>query len=65
MKSLVDLGSGVHCQAEVPDTSRIFLSIGLGFHLECELPEASSVLALRRWVSPSEVHAVRCMPHQN
>lgn len=47
LKALVDLGVGVHCQAHVPDTSRIFLAVGLGFHLECSLDEAPRVIQLR------------------
>ena len=37
LRTMVDLGSQVYCQAEVPDTSRIFVSVGLGFHAEMTL----------------------------
>ena len=33
----VDLGAQVYCQAEVPDTSHIFVDVGLGFHAELTL----------------------------
>ena len=49
LKTLVDLGGGVHCQARVPDPSRVFLACGLGFYAECAVgSESSRVLALRR-----------------
>lgn len=47
VKSLVDLGSGVHCQAAVPDATRICVSVGLGFHVECTLEEAARVAEAR------------------
>lgn len=37
LRTMVDLGAQVYCQAEVPDTSRIFVSVGLGFHAEMTL----------------------------
>ena len=40
MRTLVDLGSQVYCQAEVPDTSRVFVNVGLGFHAEMDLDQA-------------------------
>ena len=40
---LKDIGCGVHMQAEIPDTSRLFISIGLGFYPEVTLQEASSI----------------------
>mmetsp|Transcript_15928 Transcript_15928/g.44497 ORF Transcript_15928/g.44497 Transcript_15928/m.44497 type:complete len:151 (-) Transcript_15928:81-533(-) len=41
--TMVDLGdeSGVLCQSQVPDATKIFVKIGLGFYLECKLQEAS------------------------
>jgi len=32
--------TAVYCQAEVPDTSHIFVNVGLGFHAELTLEEA-------------------------
>ena len=43
LRTLVDLGSQVYCQAEVPDTSRIFVSVGLGFHAEMTLVRSPRV----------------------
>ena len=37
LRTMVDLGTQVYCQAEVPDTSRIFVCVGLGFHAEMTL----------------------------
>eukprot|EP00238_Polyblepharides_amylifera_P007343 CAMPEP_0196586248 /NCGR_PEP_ID=MMETSP1081-20130531/53643_1 /TAXON_ID=36882 /ORGANISM="Pyramimonas amylifera, Strain CCMP720" /LENGTH=158 /DNA_ID=CAMNT_0041908063 /DNA_START=14 /DNA_END=490 /DNA_ORIENTATION=- len=34
LTTLVNLGAEVFCQAEVPDTERLFVDIGLGFHVE-------------------------------
>jgi prefoldin alpha subunit len=42
MRTLVDLGAQVYCQADVPDTSRVFVSVGLGFHAEMTLEEAEA-----------------------
>jgi len=40
LRTMVDLGAQVYCQAEVPDTSHIFVNVGLGFHAELTLDEA-------------------------
>ncbi|KAI8462874.1 MAG: Prefoldin subunit-domain-containing protein [Monoraphidium minutum] len=48
LKTLVDIGSGVHCQARVRDTSRIYMAVGLGFHVECSLDEAAALAERRR-----------------
>ena len=37
LRTMVDLGSQVYCQAEVADTSRLFVAVGLGFHAEMTL----------------------------
>ncbi|KAI5059566.1 hypothetical protein GOP47_0025885 [Adiantum capillus-veneris] len=47
LKSLVNLGSEVYAQAEVPDTSRIFVDIGLGFHVEFTWPEALQFISMK------------------
>ena len=44
LKTQVELGAEVYCQARVPDTSRVFIGIGLGFHLECTLDEVSGLV---------------------
>ena len=43
LRVLKEIGSGVHVQAEIPDTSRIFVSIGLGFYPEVTLEEACGI----------------------
>lgn len=43
----VDIGCQVYCQAHVPDTSRLFVSIGLGFMVECAPQEVACVTAPR------------------
>ncbi|XP_042382487.1 protein UXT homolog [Zingiber officinale] len=47
LRSMVNLGSEVYAQAEVPETSHIFLDIGLGFHVEFTLPEALEFISVR------------------
>ena len=42
LRTMVDLGSQVYCQAEVPDTSRLFVAVGLGFHAEMTLVRATT-----------------------
>lgn len=42
MRTLVDLGSQVYCQAEVPCTDRVFVNVGLGFHAEMSLVECEA-----------------------
>lgn len=43
LKVLKDIGCGVHMQAQIPDTSRKFISIGLGFYPEVTLQEACGI----------------------
>ncbi|KAJ4973310.1 hypothetical protein NE237_006484 [Protea cynaroides] len=40
LRTMVNLGSEVYMQADVPDTQHIFLDIGLGFHVEFTWSEA-------------------------
>eukprot|EP00250_Pteridium_aquilinum_P015345 c22531_g1_i1 orf=93-542(+) len=47
LRSLVNLGSEVYAQAEVLDTSRIFVSIGLGFHVEFTWTEALEFISVK------------------
>ncbi|KAK8647500.1 hypothetical protein V6N13_121236 [Hibiscus sabdariffa] len=47
LRTLVNLGSEVYTQAEVPDTQRIFVDIGLGFHVEFTWSEALKFISLR------------------
>ncbi|KAL4281845.1 hypothetical protein GQ457_03G026990 [Hibiscus cannabinus] len=47
LRTLVNLGSEVYMQAEVPDTQHIFVDIGLGFHVEFTWSEALKFISLR------------------
>ncbi|XP_057948010.1 uncharacterized protein LOC131143743 isoform X2 [Malania oleifera] len=47
LRTLVNLGSEVYMQADVPDTRHIFVDVGLGFHLEFTWPEALNFIAVR------------------
>ncbi|KAL9661381.1 hypothetical protein QQ045_026205 [Rhodiola kirilowii] len=47
LETMVNLGSEVYAQAEVPDTSRIFVDVGLGFHVEFTLSEALKFISTR------------------
>lgn len=55
LRTHTELGAGVFLQAEVPNTSRIYVDIGLGFHAELLLAEALQVAAQRKAVAQ-----VRC-----
>ncbi|CAI5504339.1 unnamed protein product [Closterium sp. Naga37s-1] len=45
MRAMVNLGGEVFMQADVPDTSHIFVSVGLGFHVEFTRLEAKEFAA--------------------
>ncbi|CAI5499256.1 unnamed protein product [Closterium sp. Naga37s-1] len=45
MRAMVNLGGEVFVQADVPDTSHIFVSVGLGFHVEFTRLEAKEFAA--------------------
>ncbi|CAN6212207.1 unnamed protein product [Urochloa humidicola] len=47
MQSMVNIGSEVYMQAEVPDTRHIFVDIGLGFHVEFTWQEALQFISVR------------------
>ncbi|CAM8912487.1 unnamed protein product [Rhodiola kirilowii] len=47
LQTMVNLGSEVYAQAEVPDTSRIFVDVGLGFYVEFTLSEALKFISTR------------------
>ncbi|KAL3581863.1 hypothetical protein D5086_016195 [Populus alba] len=47
LRTLVNLGSEVYMQADVPDTQSIFVDVGLGFHVEFTWTEALNFIALR------------------
>ncbi|CAI6012674.1 unnamed protein product [Closterium sp. NIES-65] len=45
MRAMVNLGGDVFVQADVPDTSHIFVAVGLGFHVEFTRLEAKEFAA--------------------
>ncbi|KAM7269217.1 hypothetical protein ACFE04_024714 [Oxalis oulophora] len=47
LQSMINLGSEVYVQADVPDTQHIFVDIGLGFHVEFTWSEALDFISLR------------------
>ncbi|XP_051149323.1 uncharacterized protein LOC127264030 isoform X1 [Andrographis paniculata] len=47
LRTLVNLGSEVYMQADVPDTRHIFVDVGLGFHVEFTWSEALKFIATR------------------
>ncbi|CAN6549211.1 unnamed protein product [Malus baccata var. baccata] len=47
LRTLVNLGSEVYMQADVPDTRRIFVDIGPGFHVEFTWSEALNYISQR------------------
>ncbi|KAG6708599.1 hypothetical protein I3842_06G089100 [Carya illinoinensis] len=47
LRTMVNLGSEVYMQADVPDTRHIFVDIGLGFHVAFTWSEALNFISLR------------------
>ncbi|CAA3021104.1 UXT homolog [Olea europaea subsp. europaea] len=47
LRTMVNLGSEVYMQADVPDTRHIFVDVGLGFHVEFTWPEALNFISAR------------------
>ncbi|GMH01760.1 hypothetical protein Nepgr_003599 [Nepenthes gracilis] len=47
LRTLVNLGSEVYMQADVPDTRHIFVDVGLGFHVEFTWSEALNYISAR------------------
>ncbi|KHN01992.1 Protein UXT like [Glycine soja] len=47
LRTLVNLGSEVYLQAEVPDTQHIFVDVGFGFHVEFTWSEALNYIEKR------------------
>ncbi|KAB1208268.1 hypothetical protein CJ030_MR7G027319 [Morella rubra] len=47
LRTLVNLGSEVYVQADVPDTKHIFVDVGLGFHVEFTWSEALNFISQR------------------
>lgn len=40
LKTMVDLGTNFYCEAEVPDTSMIYVAVGFGFYVQFTFEEA-------------------------
>ncbi|XP_073023204.1 uncharacterized protein [Primulina eburnea] len=47
LRTMVNLGSEVYMQADVPDTCRIFVDVGLGFHVEFTRSEALNFIGTK------------------
>ncbi|XP_017971081.1 PREDICTED: protein UXT homolog isoform X2 [Theobroma cacao] len=61
LRTLVNLGSEVYMQAEVPDTQRIFVDIGLGFHVEFTWSEALKFISLREEKLERQIEEYTCL----
>ncbi|CAN6445381.1 unnamed protein product [Victoria cruziana] len=55
LRTLVNLGSEVYVQADIPDTRQIFIDIGLGFHVVLTWPEALEFIRIREVRLASQV----------
>ncbi|KAK8943419.1 hypothetical protein KSP40_PGU007784 [Platanthera guangdongensis] len=47
LRTMVNLGSEVYMQADVPDTRHIFVDIGMGFHVEFTWSEALDFILIK------------------
>ncbi|KAG0476567.1 hypothetical protein HPP92_013408 [Vanilla planifolia] len=47
LRTMINLGSEVYMQADVPDTSHIFVDIGMGFHAEFTWTEALEFISVK------------------
>lgn len=47
LRTMVNLGSEIYAQADVPDTRHIFVDIGMGFHVEFTWSEALEFISVR------------------
>lgn len=56
MRTMINLGSEVYAQAEVPDATRLFVDIGLGFHAEFTLDEALEFISAKDKVLSNQVN---------
>ncbi|KAL7148941.1 hypothetical protein ABFS83_05G006800 [Erythranthe nasuta] len=55
MRTMVNLGSEIYMQADVPDTRHIFVDVGLGFHVEFTWSEALNFIAAREEKLSSQI----------
>ncbi|KAF5197616.1 Uxt-like protein [Thalictrum thalictroides] len=47
LRTLLNIGSEVYAQADIPDTRRIFVNVGLGFHVEFTWSEAIQFISVK------------------
>ncbi|CAA7404220.1 unnamed protein product [Spirodela intermedia] len=47
LRTMVNIGSEVYLQADVPDTRHIFVDVGLGFHVEFTWSEALEFISVK------------------
>ncbi|CAN7127528.1 unnamed protein product [Brassica rapa subsp. narinosa] len=58
LKTMVNLGSEVYMQAEVPDTRHIFMDVGLGFYVEFTRQEALDYIPKREELVKKQLEEV-------
>lgn len=61
LRTLVNLGSEVYMQADVPDTSHIFVDVGLGFHVEFTWSEALQYITAREEKLDRQIEDYTCL----
>lgn len=54
LRVLKNVGSDVLMQAQIPDTSTIFVDVGLGFYAEAHLPQACKILNDKERIAKQE-----------
>ncbi len=57
LRTMINLGSEVYAQAEVPDLSRIFVDIGLGFHAEFTWQEALNFIVSKEEMLTKQIES--------
>ncbi|KAL5710318.1 hypothetical protein ACHQM5_020898 [Ranunculus cassubicifolius] len=55
LRTMVNLGSEVYMQADVPETRSIFVDVGLGFHVEFNWPEAIIFISLKEQLLEKQI----------
>ncbi|CAH9070396.1 unnamed protein product [Cuscuta epithymum] len=61
LMTLVNLGSEVYMQADVPDTRHIFVDVGLGFHVEFTWSEALDYISSREKKLAGQIEEYTCL----
>ncbi|BDA43466.1 probable protein UXT homolog [Coccomyxa sp. Obi] len=57
LQTHISVGGGVMMQAEVPDTSRVFVDVGLGFKVECSKEDGLRIAGLRQAAAQEQMNA--------